>query len=166
MNKGKKFVSLFLVFSLLALYGNLYAKKKGAELIVRKKDGQEISGELIAVKENSLLMLVSRVDYSVDIGDVSVIKVKKSEALLGGFIGLILGIGIGYMVGYSQDSWSKESAGAMGMAIGGPIGAGVGVGIGSGVSTYRKVQIEGRADSEIKEVLEKLRKKARIPDYQ
>ena len=53
---SKKFISLFLIFSLMMLSTNLYAKeRRGAKLIVTKKDGQQIRGELITVKPNSLL---------------------------------------------------------------------------------------------------------------
>ena len=54
---SKKFISLFLVFSIMMLSVNLYAKKLGAELIITKKDGQQIEGKLITVKPNSLLLL-------------------------------------------------------------------------------------------------------------
>ena len=44
----KKFTALFLVFLLSTLPGSLTAKeKRGAELVVQKKDGQQIGGELI-----------------------------------------------------------------------------------------------------------------------
>jgi len=64
----KKIIPLFLVFSLLALSGNLLAKeRRGAELIVQKKDGQQVRGELITVKEHSLLLLDSKgKDASID----------------------------------------------------------------------------------------------------
>ncbi len=54
---GKKFISLFLIFSLVMLPTSLYAKKRGAKIVVTKLDGQQIKGELIAVKPNSLLLL-------------------------------------------------------------------------------------------------------------
>ena len=45
------------MFSILALSGNLFAKeRKGADLIVQRTDGTKVRGELIAIKENSLLM--------------------------------------------------------------------------------------------------------------
>jgi len=176
MNKGKKFVSLFLVFSLLALYGNLYAKKKGAELIVRKKDGQKIKGELIAVKESSLLMLVSGVDVSADISDINVIEiVKKSKTLMGSLIGLISGAGVGYLIPliiYSEpppgkiDLFGPEYGAKCGATIGGILGTVIGAGIGDAAGKNIRIQIEGWPDTEVKEVLEKLRSKARIPDYQ
>ena len=53
MNKGKKFVSLFLAFSLSVLTGDLIAKeRRGAEIIVQEKNGATIKAELLTVKNN------------------------------------------------------------------------------------------------------------------
>jgi len=108
MNKPKKFVSLFLIFSLLTVSGNLMAKeRRGAELIIQKKDGQQVRGELIAVKENSLLMLVSEADVSIDISDIKVITiVKESKALEWAFLGVLVGGGIGTLLGYQKSEAS------------------------------------------------------------
>ncbi len=68
----KKFISLFLVFSILTLSIPLTAKeRKGADLIIQKIDGQQVRGEFIAVKENSLLLLDrdTGADVTVDIED-------------------------------------------------------------------------------------------------
>jgi len=89
----KKFTALILVFSLIMLSVNLYAKeRRGAKLIVTKKDGQQVEGELITVKPSSLLLLNTEgKDVSVDIRDIKVIRiVKKSKALLGAGLGLII----------------------------------------------------------------------------
>ncbi|NIO48596.1 MAG: hypothetical protein GTN73_04040, partial [Candidatus Aminicenantes bacterium] len=86
----KKLISLFLVFSLMMLSVNLYAKeRRGATLIITKKDGQRIKGELITVKPNSLLLLDTEgKDVSVDIADIRVIRVvKRSKLLLGAGLG-------------------------------------------------------------------------------
>ena len=49
----RKTISLFLMFSVLSLSVPLTAKeRKGADLIVQKTGGQQVRGELIAVKEN------------------------------------------------------------------------------------------------------------------
>ncbi len=79
---GKKLISLFLIFTFMMLSANLYAKeRRGAKLIIKKKDGQQVEGELITVKPNSLLLLNSEgKDVSVDIADIKVIRiVKKSK---------------------------------------------------------------------------------------
>jgi hypothetical protein len=86
----KKFTALFLVFSLISLYGNLIAKEKhGAELIVVKKDGQELRGELITVKKDSILLMgyVSAYDVTIKIDDIKVIKIKKKSSFEKGFLG-------------------------------------------------------------------------------
>jgi hypothetical protein len=75
----KKFISLFLVVSILLLSMPLKAKeRKGADLIIQKTDGTQVRSELIAVKENSLLLLerdsgahVSKVIWRDNIGVVS-----------------------------------------------------------------------------------------------
>ena len=100
--KGEKLVSLFLIFSLIMLSANLYAKeRRGATLIITKKDGQQIKGELITVKPNSLLLLDTEgKDVSVDIADIKVIRiVKKSKVLQGLGFGLLIGAGLGALNG-------------------------------------------------------------------
>ena len=83
--KRKKFISLFLVFSLVALSGNLMAKeRKGATLRIQKKDGQQVNGELIAVKKNSLLLLDAETssDITIQITDVKAITIRKKSRML------------------------------------------------------------------------------------
>ncbi|NQT79484.1 MAG: hypothetical protein HQ555_03715 [Candidatus Aminicenantes bacterium] len=61
MKKSKKFLALFLVFSLVFLYANLFAKeKRGDLLVITKKGGEQINGELITVKPNSPLLFVGK----------------------------------------------------------------------------------------------------------
>ncbi len=53
----RKFIPLFVVFSFILLLLNLMAKeRRGADLVVQKKEGRQVKGELITVKENSLLL--------------------------------------------------------------------------------------------------------------
>ena len=72
----KRPVALLLMFSILAFSGNLYAEKKGADLIIQKTDGTQVRGELIAVKKSSLLLLdrYSGSDVSIDITDIQGIQ--------------------------------------------------------------------------------------------
>lgn len=89
---GKKFVSLFLVLSLLSINCSVHRivskeKSRGAILIITKKDGQQIDGELITVKQSSLLMAdFSRLGVSIDITDIEKIVIihKKTKAFLYG----------------------------------------------------------------------------------
>ena len=98
----RKFIALFLVFSLLALLGNLFAKeRRGAQLVIEQMDGQLVGGELIAVKNSSLLLLSEvGTDVSVGIKNVKVIKiVRKSKAKLAAGIGLLAGGAFGALIG-------------------------------------------------------------------
>ena len=169
--KRNKLIALFLIFSLMMLSANLYAKeRRGAKLIVTKKDGQLIEGELITVKPNSLLLLDTEgKDVSVDIGDVRVIRiVKKSKVLQGLGIGLLVGGGSGILLG------ATESAGAEGFeGLGGAVIALLGIvgglligGVaGSSAGKDEAIPIEGKPPAFIEFNLEKLRMKARIRDY-
>lgn len=170
----KKFISLFLVFSILLLSGNLYAKKKGAKLAIQKTDGQKIKGELIAVKKDSLLLLEqeSGADVSVDIRNIEMVKIKKSKTLLGASLGFLAGVGVGALgttVGWEIWSWAPKDTKtkyrimAWVGTFSGLLGAWIGAVIGGASKT---IQFDEKSGSEIQEILEQLRKKARVPDYQ
>ena len=175
--KRNKLVSLFLVFSLLVLSANLYAKeRRGAKLQITKKNGIQIAGELITVKPNSLLLLNTEgKDVSIDIADIKVIRiVKKSKALVGATYGAFVGGGIGAIVGtligtpapiILSTMGAKESTILDGIFFGFIIGTVCGGLIGVDEGIDKKIQIEGMTDSEIREALDYLRKKARIRDY-
>jgi len=165
---SKKFISFFLVLSLMMLSVNLYAKeRRGAKLIITKKDGQLIEGELITVKPKSLLLLnTDGKDVSVDIADIKVIRVKKKSK--GARTGFLIGGGLALIVGVGQIG--AEVHGFIPSFIDGLIffalpGALIGVIIGAVAGTDKTIQIEGMTDLEIREAMDKLRKKARIRDY-
>ena len=172
----KKFTALFLVFSLLMLSVKLYGKeRRGAELLITKKNGGEIEGELIAVKENSLLILTKSTgsDVSVDIADVEVITiVKKSKTWEGAVLGVLVGGGAGASIGYEvarPRGFALVDYTTLGIFLGGAIGVLVGGLIGiliaSSLGKDKTIQIQGMADLEIQETLDKLRKKARVRNY-
>ena len=169
---GKKFISLFLVFSLMMLSVNLYAKeRRGAKLIITKKDGQQVEGELIAVKipQKSLLLLDTEgKDVSIDMGDVQVIEIMKKVkfSFAGAVLGAVFGGIIGAKIGRSKYLDDPEVGSAVGIIIGVPSGLVVGGCVGGLVVGIDKtVQIEGKSDVEIKRFLLKLSKKARVRDY-
>ena len=172
MINKKKFISLFLVFSLMMLSVNLHAKeRRGAKLLITKKDGQQVQGELITVKPNSLLLLNTEgKDESIDIADIRVITiVKKSKVGKGALYGLLIGGVIGVVEGIREGKdgfiFSSSELAAMGGLVFGLLGALLGAGIGAAAGKDKTIQIEGMTDSEIQEALDKLRKKARIRDY-
>jgi hypothetical protein len=169
--KRKKFIALFLIFSLVMLSANLYAKeRRGAKLIVTKKDGQRIKGELITVKPNSLLLLNTKGrDVSVKIEEIKeIVLMKRVNALGGAIAGFLVGGLVGGKISVSGESPFSErydETALIGILIGGALGLLSGILIVKNLAGKEKIQIEGMTDSEIQETLDKLRKKARICDY-
>ena len=100
--KRKQFISFFLIISFLILPLTLIAKeRRGAELVVQKTDGQQVKGELITVKKDSLLLKDAGfgADVSLDVSDIKTIKiVRKSKGGLGALIGFGIGGAFGIAV--------------------------------------------------------------------
>ena len=180
----RKIIVLFLAFSVFSISVSLMAKeRRGADLITQKTDAQQVRGELIAVKENSLLLKDSSsgADVTAVVGDMkTIIIVKKSKGLEKGGLGLLIGGAVGIAAGcaflYTRTGFglfgeigSKEIyfeyAYPYGL-IGSTIGALLGAVQGASAGKDETIQIEGKSDSEIKETLEYLRKKARVPNFQ
>ncbi len=177
----KKAISLFLVVSILLLSGNMFAQeRKGADLSIQKKDGQQVRGELIAVKQDSLLLLErdSGADMTITIDDIRVITiVKKSQLFLGVLAGSLIGGVAGALIGSGKEEhppatidlfvpvvidfdFPSERTYTTGIGLG--LGAFIGGIFGISAGKDKTIQIEGKSDTEIAEILEKLRKKARI----
>ena len=176
--RGKKFISLFLVFSLVTINcASLRTtggkkEKHGAKLIITKKNGYQTEGELIAVKPNSLLLLsITGRDVSVEIEEIKIIRIeKKSKMLLGVGLGAAICIVGGGLLGIVLPG--EPPVGDSGLEFGlmmgacfSPIAAIVGGTIGGIVGIDKTIYFEGMSDSEVSEALDKLRKKARIRDY-
>jgi hypothetical protein len=176
----KKLIPLFLVVSFVVINCATYEKgrginlepgqKPGVNLVFWKLDWQQVEGELIAVRGDSLLIKESEsgTDVSVDIKDIRTITIKKkSKALLGAGIGLLVGAGLGWAIATAfEGSIGEEAVGnVIGVALV-PIGLIGGALISARAGKGKTIQIEGKSDSEIKEIFEELRKKARVPDFQ
>jgi len=146
---------------------NLYAQeRRGAKLIITKKNGQLIEGELITVKQNSLLLLnTDGKDVSVGIADIKVIRVvNKSKALLGAGIGLLVLGGGGALFGSLSEDRLSGTTGFL-VPFGAIVGLLLGGLVGAKAGKDKTFQIEGMTDSEIRMTLNYLRKKARIRKY-
>lgn len=157
----RKTISLFLVVSVLVLSIPLSAKeRKGTDLIIQKTDETQISGELIAVKNYSLLLLEkeSGIDKTVDIMEISVITIVKKSRALWYFIA---GAGLGVLI--DQTNNNPSGRGKVAYGVGSGLIAGL---VGLIVAMDRSFRTEGKSDSEIREILEQLRKKARIKNAQ
>ena len=175
---GKKLISVFLVLSLLTI--NCLIKRPGVKINVTKTDGQPIKGELIAVKENSLLLLEKEagVDVSINISDVKIITVKgpttgmrlafpflaAAGGAIAGFLGLLSVSLYGLLyIGAEEGKMEQDmkNASKYGALIMGSLGLVAAI----TAPPDKTIQIEGMTDSEIQETLKKLRKKARIRKY-
>ena len=162
----KKIVSLLLVFSLVVLSGNLSAKEKnGANLKIEKNDGQQVTGELITVKKDVLLLLdsVTKADLPVDIKDVKAITIVKKSL---GFQFMVYGALAGVLYGSSKNKTFKYEDRSQPYFESGAILAATGFAIGSIVGIDKRINIQGKSDTEIERILEKLNKRARVPSLQ
>lgn len=177
--RGKKFTALFLVFCIVALSGNLTAQqKKGAKLTVEKTDGQEVMGELITVKKDSLLLLnaETNADITIQIKDVKTITIRKKSMMLE--LGLLGALGGAATQGISQKTERKTTHAVGGdddteisqtstsFLLFGAIAGGVGLLLGAAMGMNKKIQIQGKSDTEIQKALETLSKKARVKGIQ
>ena len=164
-----------LVASFVLLCPDLAAKeKRGSKLEVTCREGRRVSrrvvGELIAVRTDSLLLVqeYSEFDLSIAIADITRIKViKKPSARKWGTYMSLLGLCGGVLRGYSlrddEEWWPLASIylGA-GFAVG---GFAVGALAGHLASKGETFEFVGRSESEIKGMLDRLRKMARVRDY-
>lgn len=172
----KKAIFLFLAVSVFALSVPLSAnQKKGANLIIQKKDGQKVKGELIAVKKASLLLLneESGADMSIPVVQIrSIIVVKKANPRKYVGLGVPIVSGGGALV-YSvfvAPEGSESGFYLIHAAVGAFFGLVAGLIIGEISDRIagkdKIIQIEGKSDTEIQKILEKLRKKARVKNVQ
>jgi len=180
----KKFTALLLILSLIEISCATMTTQKqkrfesskerrGAILIITKKNGQQVGGELIAVKKDSLLLFIG-VDVSVDISEIKVIRiVKKSKVLQGLGFGFLIGAGSGALMGLADggdpSAWigprTAGEAAVWGAVVFGPLGAIIGGTLGFASGIDKTTLIEGKSPRWIEFYLKKLRKKARIRDY-
>lgn len=176
MKKNRvRLIALILVFSLVSLSGNLMAaERKGVKLIIQKTDGQEIKGELITVKSNSLLILdaETETDTTVNLNIIDVITVDNKSLMFELGVGGFLLMGATRLSLHSslervdegdetatthqvQDTW-----------LWGAMGAGVGVLAGAVFGLNKTIRIQGESEAYIQSAMEKLSKKARVKGIQ
>jgi hypothetical protein len=174
----RKITSAFLVFTLLCLSGIVFGKEsRGTMLIVHKKNGQIIRGELIAVKRNSLLLLESESGRDVSIPNNS-INVLEKGVVKGAVIGFLIGAGVGLALGLVWNSSTSDNdsdsfidfnfnispwQSALGLGV---VGALLGAAIGAKSNQSEVVILEGKSQAERNAIFRELRSEARVPNYQ
>lgn len=126
--------------------------KRGADLVVTKLDGSHVSGELISVRPDSLLLVSGEVDLSVGIAEIASVRiVRRSRALPGG---ALVGAGIaGGLIAVAEQT-TEEEAGAL-MAI--PLGALVGMALGAGAGRDARFSVAGEPEAAVARNMDRLR---------
>jgi hypothetical protein len=172
----KKSVALFGVFLLATIIPNLAAKERhGADTVIVKKNAQVVRGELIAVKDHSILVLnsVTKSDISVEISDMVSLSVKfakKSNPWGAGMIGFVVGGALGAFVGHElgKSDGSFIDFSPVFASWGGAIGGIVGFGGGYLSATKKRQEVynfQGKSPEETLTILARLRTYARVPGY-
>lgn len=168
MNKRPgRWVSAAVVCMMFTLTGSLWAReKRGATLVITFKDGHFAEGELIAVKPDSLLLLTGR-DESVALAEIrSVRVVRKSQALVGGLVGLAAGVALTALTTAGTDLGPFSGFGDFAVAVTLiPSGTGLGAGAGALAGKDKIIRLEGMTEPQVRVALAYLRKKARIGTF-
>jgi len=178
-NKVARKLVLFgcLAFSLGFFPGRLICdEKQGANIIVNLVDRPPASGELLAVREDSLILMDTnlKTGLTIDFKDIKSVRIiRKSQVMLGmlgGFLaGRIISSGIKDPVQITADNWIIDVGAASinrGMTTG-AISLGmtvVGALVGGAMGQDKTILIRGKSPLVVKEILWKLRSKARMPD--
>ncbi len=166
--KGFLKTLVVVILSLAFLAPVLGAKeKRGAELVISKKDGAVVKGELLAVKEENLIIMDESTPGGVtvslkDARSVKVIKHGKGGLILGG---ALIGGAIGAAAGYASQTgqhgflagYFKGPAAGLGAGIGGLAGIFAGAWAGSD----KTLKIANGDSGSIRNVIDKLRPLAR-----
>jgi hypothetical protein len=162
-----KLIASALAASFLVLPADLSAKeRRGANLIITRLDGSQVSGELIAVKRESLLLLSYGRDESIDLASVKTVRIVKrslaGKGALYGFLAGALGGALWGSANQDEDVWGNGTALIAG-AYAGAIGALSGLVAGSVLGIDSSFTLAGKSNTVLNEYWDKLRAKARVP---
>jgi hypothetical protein len=152
-------------------------ERQGSLLRIVRNDGTTVTGELIAVRGNSLLLVEEHSAEGMSISFTEIRNldiVRETQAVGGAVIGLLGGTLLGACVGYlvtpsSPSSWlfpanfGKAIAAGRGAGIGSLAGLAFGTIIGASRPTHIRLIEEGHLRMTETEVLRKLRSLAKVP---
>lgn len=141
------------LFFLFSPAGARAGERRGAELVVTRLDRSRVSGELIAVKPNSLLLLSKGTDVSVGLGEVLEVRiVRRAPTVLLTAAGFLLGSGIVGMTSEPADEW-----GWAGAYLAGAAGAAGGLASGLIAGADRWFPVAGESEAAVAFHLDRLR---------
>jgi hypothetical protein len=134
---------------LTGLPNGLEAKgRQGASLVVTRIDGSSAAGELIAVRQDSLLLLSAGKDLTVDLADIETVRVlRKSRTLL--FAGLGGALGLAGMTGLVLSGGDDVDFGFRKVLAGGGIGLLAGAIAGTVKGIDQEFRVAGRPAAEV-----------------
>jgi hypothetical protein len=171
---ARKFVAAALALSIFIPSAVAYGKqKKGATVIITLMEGRQASGELIAVKPKSILILDSAgKDASFYLTEIAVVKVfRRSKAGKGALTGFLIGAGAGITAGLLSAGSGEDSDFEGGMAamflggIGGVVGLVGGLLAGGSAGGELDIRFEGATELSQRTDLQKLTKYARYKEF-
>ena len=142
-----------LAASLLVQAPGLSAKeRRGATVVVTKLDGTQVSGELIAVRPDSLLLLSGGKDFPIGLADVrTVVRIRRSRALVFALAGATAGAVPGAVVGIYGGGGDDEPGPATirGGIAGGAVGALAGLLINAVLTWDPRFDVAGKPDADV-----------------
>ena len=169
MKNFKKYFShvivLLVIFSMiLPNYSLAKRQKRGAQIIVTKNDGSMVEGELLIVKDYSLLLMTSSGvrGEEVDVGEIQNIKIKKKSNFI---TGAVIGYCAATLFAFrslnnnsdfdgNADIFYAPVYGLPGLLVGGLLG--------SAFKSDESIVIRNRSELEVTRLIQYLKKKARF----
>lgn len=145
--------------------------RRGATVVVALKHGGDRSGELVAVRTSSLVMVDPEgLDATIDLCEARSVRiVRASKGGLGGLLGIVAGAAVGYLGGFAASAASgacpdcEAPLAGYGLGVlGGFVGLGVGALIGGSAGRDIFIPLDARAEPERSAQLRKLHRYARI----
>jgi hypothetical protein len=155
----------------LGLVRTAAAERRGIDVAVVKKDGTRVSGELCAVRPNSVVVQeslgVSAYTF-INVSDIRFIERARISTWLGAATGLLqwgfFGAIAGDVIAFNKPSARKRMSAVAGGLIGGSIGALLGALKGAPTKRIATIDIEGQPRDVVVAALRKLGADARIRD--
>jgi hypothetical protein len=165
-----------LILTLFA--SNMYAKdkKRGSTLEITTTEGRVIRAELLAVKNNRLILMetYSFQESILDLDEIADLNITKQSKFLQGLgVGVLSGAAFGGALGFASgndkpgffsfSAGEKAAVGAIGLGAVGLVVGGI-TGVIKGIDEY--VQVSDYTDEEKTKLIRKLRSHARVDEYQ
>ncbi len=166
----RRIITVVLVFLCLGLPAVLSAKeRRGADVIITLLDGRQVEGELIAVRNASLVLLSPAgpgkdgAVGSIDIKSIHSIRiVRRSRGGTGMILGAAAGAIGGSIWGHSQEVDDDDSMATIGGAVGlGAAGALIGLIVGAAAGTDDKIVLSDQPEPTVRNALAKLARVSR-----